>query len=795
MAVDRKISELGIVTSTLLDDYILLTRLGEPVPTDRNKRITYANYFQQSSVVPTFGGLDLEGDLNLEENKIDMRDGDDFVKSYYRTADDTYNVECGSDSPPSNTIRFSIKRSTGIPTFSALGLANGIILVDTNGTLSAGTVLPTATTCATPSLAAEVVNKDYVDNHSGLTKWTESGGVIFPNTLTNRLGIGVNTTTARGHFHEATDVACGIQLTNALTTSATGKGVILAQLGTPDLFPGYGLLQAENPFVFNIDGNINGFIAGDGRLMWNYDINVADVDKFTCDSSPLSINAVAEELTVGYEHCDYADANSANNSISDATEIKPYSVKIATDFYNAQIDTNKANVFFDGRLAHFGQQIEAADGMRGHIGYSKVFSGVGLYSNMGGFDKFSQWTIDHMDSQGTVGVTCNSGILNVLCNLAYHYDDSSDGAGAYGYETGLGGGLLSAITNMIHTEVESGEEAYGIYTRDGFQYHIVNTLLASGDGSSIGWGAEDDAHSAYVLSNILGGDKCFDWNGGENLLMTNAIINSSATASTIDGSNTNYITANYNESDIVIGAGSTLYAMINRNNATITNNGTLIGMVGNDFYGDKTFHNDIDGVNINISGVLNTDFDFSSTGSEARFTTTRTGASDVVTHELAVPSTGTTFNYYNIGGGISGQIRCASDGMGMGRAGDEFTSKEVFLIDTTNRGIKRYLITRQTVTTGTYNSLDIGIYNCFSFNTVGGNIVWNGVQNGIDRQDNITYMKTHASNSLTVNSQSVSATQQLRPTNGLNPIVYGAANWGRGTCGFHGSHLYVGAAR
>jgi len=308
----------------------------------------------------------------------------------------------------------------------------------------------------------------------------------------------------------------------------------------------------------------------------------------------LSVNAVPEEVTVGYAHCDYTDFSTALASITDASYNKPYTIKGSTDFYNTVINTNKSYVFLDGRNCAFDQEIDVAKDMRGYIGFSRVYSGVGLYCNLASAVDSTEWSIDRIESYGTTGCTVSSGTLNLLCNYAYHNaNDTNDEAGAYGYNAGLGGGYLNAITNLILTEANDTYTSYGIATRDGLQTHIVNSILGHGAGTTVAWWARDDSHQAFVIGNFIGGDKCLDWNGGENGLMVNALTNSLGHSSTIDGSNTNYITANYSDTDLTIGVGATLYAMINRYSGTLTNNGTINGMIGNDFYGAKTFKNNV----------------------------------------------------------------------------------------------------------------------------------------------------------------------------------------------------------
>ena len=482
----------------------------------------------------------------------------------------------------------------------------------------------------------------------------------------------------------------------------------------------------------------------------------------------ISANAVLEEVTVGLAHCDHTTFANALAAITDASYNKPYTIVGAADSYNSTISC-KSWVNMD--LSHCSQTqgMDAAKDMSAHVAFSRVYSGVGFYSNMATVDDISTFYVDRLESYGTVGATSASGILNMVVGYALHDANSSNtGAGAYGYDAGLGGGVLVANTNLLKNRTQSGYTSYGIATRDGLQFHIINALLGEGDGTSVGWWARNDGHSAWVLNNFIGGDKCLDWNGGENALMTNAIIPESLTASTIAGSNTNYITANYNGSDLNIAAGATLYAMINKNNGTITNNGTLEGIIGNDFYGTKKFYDD----DIEQHGGS-----FTSSAIFTQYVPNGSGGKWVVD----IGSGGSSSAEINISGGL----------IAMARKGEAFsTANSIFQIDVINRGVRRFRSTSQTITSGTYTSLDTSQYNIFYLNPSAGNIDIQGFANGAVNQHAVKLVRLDPANIITFNQMNSLGTQQIRTaTNAIES--YTAGRFGVADAVYQGSYWYT----
>ena len=503
---------------------------------------------------------------------------------------------------------------------------NDRLIIETNGTLN---VSGTANYETLIGADDDIPNIKWVEDHaSGVTFWEQDSIYLKTKNNSERLVIGtdVQEPSIKFKIHDTTTSLIHFTNTASGETAASGLRVGLDSSGD-------GVIISENPFRFNIglvdayDISATGLITSgvsnydtlvnagsqdfvtakwvedhaSGVTYWNAgsgfvspktstdSVNVATDEGYFVNENQLTANAITEEITVGDKHCEFADIQLALDSITDATAIKPYRLNIGTGYYEVSpsgvLATCKPYVFFDGRNAHFGDEIETVANCNGHIGYSSVDQGVGLSTNLTNFTDTTNWYADELRSTEVPGVTAEKGFINIICNQNYHEAlAADDDSAAYGYRIGLGGGVLNAITNFINVNGDAGYETTGIASVAGVQFHTFNSLSGTGSGA-VGWWAADDTHSASLFCNYIGAEKAIDIEGGENILTVNHInTNISSTIQPIAGEQ-NYISCNLWDGGLAVNSGSKVYLNLTHMTGILASTGDVVGRVGS-----HTFH-------------------------------------------------------------------------------------------------------------------------------------------------------------------------------------------------------------
>jgi len=627
---------------------------------------------------------------------------------------------------------------------------------------------------------------------SATSKWDEAGSVLFPKNLANDLAIGIGAANERVQIHNITAVDTLAQFTNLATGSGAGDGFKVGVLAN-----GRGYIQSETRADVNVNSQSVGSLLSNGTLSWYYDVNVGSTKKFTCANNSLSVNSSLQEKTVGDDHCDYSTVAAALTAITDASSLKPYTLKLATKDWSA-ITMNKEFVNVDGEFASFNDKLLVGKNSYVHYGYSDgVTDSPAIYCNLAAALDESYVDVENMSLSTFLGVSSNQGRLIMRANKIGVDGTAVSGGSCYGYQLGDSAGIIIATTNYMSVSTNSANVTYGIYSRDGWQHHSFNTIYGNGTGTTIGLGGADDSHQLYAMGNYVGGDQGLKFDGGANFVIANYVRNVGAFKSEITGAGTHMLMLNYHEQDLDISAGATVYGMVNFSSGNITGAGTYVGLWGQKYYGDFIFKNNLSvhggnyftnsyfsgGYKVVTGGLYGfaTQLDYG-TGqitwwmSEtttvnsllgARMKLYKDGQLELINNGVGAEPKMTLYGGsgggcrwigdVNAGSTFSGEMSISGGLIAFGRKAQATQAANgIFWMDVHNGGITRTKYRQQTVAGGTHNDLDGAQYSHFRGDTSSMNIIINGIKNGVIGDMKYIY-KNNTNNTLTINHNNASA--------------------------------------